>query len=98
MARGHRDVGWVSTIHQLRWWDSGRRIPNGARPPRCRLGMNNPPTAWVGFGEKDSEWSAAAESRLSMNDPPTGLVGFGRETSKLEMRAFILHAEVLKLS
>src|SRR6185436_8670722 len=38
----------------------------------CRLDMNDPPTALVGFKRR----AAACPGRLSMNDPPTALVGF----------------------
>ena len=38
----------------------------------CRLSMNDPPTALVGFQPGSSQ----PRCRLSMNDPPTALVGF----------------------
>jgi hypothetical protein len=42
---------------------------------RCRLSMNNPPTALVGLGK--AVLPSTSRCRLSMNDPPTALVGFG---------------------
>ena len=51
-----------------------RRQRGAAGSFACRLGMNDPPTELVGFGE--GIWRASL-CRLGMNDPPTELVGFG---------------------
>jgi hypothetical protein len=54
------------------WDEQGVSLVGGV----CRLSMNNPPTALVGFRTNRGVSLVGGVCRLSMNNPPTALVGF----------------------